>query len=46
MPAWYLRIQGLVIVPLFIMSAFTAFCFFGGSVIGYIFYEKFILQGK
>lgn len=45
-PSWYLRFQGLVIVPLFIMSAFTAFCFFGGSVIGYIFYEKFILQGS
>lgn len=45
MPAFYTRLQALIIVPLFIMSVFTAFCFFGGSVVGYLFYEKFVLQG-
>lgn len=45
MPGIYRRIQGLAVVPLFVMSTFTAFCFFGGSVIGYMYYQKFIVKG-
>ncbi|VDI61392.1 Hypothetical predicted protein [Mytilus galloprovincialis] len=45
MPGIYRRMQGLVVVPLFVMSVFTAFCFFGGSVIGYMYFQKFIVKG-
>lgn len=39
------RLQALAIVPLYVMSAFTAFCFFGGSLVGYTFYQRFIYNG-
>ncbi|XP_060068989.1 protein-cysteine N-palmitoyltransferase HHAT-like isoform X2 [Ylistrum balloti] len=44
-PGGVRRVQALAIVPLYVMSAFTAFCFFGGSLVGYTFYQRFIYNG-
>ncbi|KAK3092724.1 hypothetical protein FSP39_006548, partial [Pinctada imbricata] len=45
-PAWIRRLYALCTVPLYLLSAITAFCFFGGSMVGYIFYNRVILQGN
>lgn len=43
---WIRRLHGFLAVPLFLMSAITAFCFFGGSSVGFIFYSRYISSGN
>ncbi|XP_061167009.1 protein-cysteine N-palmitoyltransferase HHAT-like [Saccostrea echinata] len=43
---WIRRLYGFLSVPLFLMSAITAFCFFGGSSVGFIFYSRYISSGN
>ncbi|XP_045178562.2 protein-cysteine N-palmitoyltransferase HHAT-like [Mercenaria mercenaria] len=39
------RIHAFFSVPIFIMSCFSMFCFFGGKLVIYIFFERVILEG-
>ncbi|CAC5364454.1 unnamed protein product [Mytilus coruscus] len=45
MPITYRRIQTIVAAPIAIMSMFPAFCFFGGSNVGYIYFQNIIVKG-
>ena len=40
------RIHAVFAIPVFLISCFSIFCFFGGQVVGYIFFERLIIEGK
>ena len=40
------RIHAVLSIPVFLISCFSIFCFFGGQVVGYIFFERLIIEGK
>ncbi|KAK3591607.1 hypothetical protein CHS0354_013790 [Potamilus streckersoni] len=44
-PATVQRIHALLAVPVFLISCFSIFCFFGGRAVGYIFFERLIIKG-
>jgi len=40
------RIHGFCSIPIFLISCFSVFCFFGGKDVSYLFFERLIVGGK